>query len=161
MHSNGQVSGSSISAFGFVSFLSMDKGFTILDHPADLGIEAHGSTLKDAFEQSAIALMSVILDLTTVECIEKRQIEIAAADLEHLLVKWLAEILYLYDGRQFVAKQFTIDQLTSTALTAVVIGEQVSLEKHRTKLDVKAVTYHQLSVTENNEGAVVRVFLDI
>ena len=139
----------------------MDKGFIILDHPADLGIEAHGSTLKDAFEQSAIALMSVILDLTTVECIEKKRIDLTAADIEHLLVKWLAEILYLYDGQRFVAKQFVIDQMTSTSLTAVVIGEPVSLEKHRTKLDVKAVTYHQLSVVENSEGTVVRVFLDI
>ena len=71
----------------------MQSGFTILEHPADLGIEARGATLKDAFEQSAVALMSIIFDLSTVECREERHVELTATDLDHLLVKWLAEIL--------------------------------------------------------------------
>jgi SHS2 domain-containing protein len=114
-----------------------------------------------AFEQAATALMSIILDLTTVEALEQREIQLTAADADHLLVKWLTELLYLYDGRQFAAKRCVIKQLTPTTLIAVVAGEQVSLAKHRTSLDVKAVTYHQLSVTENENGARVRVFLDI
>ncbi len=139
----------------------MQTGFTILEHPADLGIEARGTTLNEAFEQSAIALMSIILDLSTVSSIESKRIELTATDIHHLLVKWLTEILYLYDGQQFVANRFSIDYLDSTTLRATISGEKLSLEKHQTILDVKAVTYHQLSVIETNEGATVRVFLDI
>ena len=40
----------------------MEKGYTILEHPSDLGIEAHGETMNVAFEQAATALMSVMLD---------------------------------------------------------------------------------------------------
>jgi SHS2 domain-containing protein len=42
-----------------------------------------------------------------------------------------------------------------------VKGERFSVEKHDTRLDVKAVTYHQLSIEENEKGARVRVYLDI
>jgi SHS2 domain-containing protein len=139
----------------------MQRGYTILDHPADLGIEARGTTLKEAFEQAAVALMSIILDLESVECIGERRIELAATDKDHLLVKWLTEILYLYDGMQFAGCRFTIDELTSTSLQATVCGETLSTQKHRTRLDVKAITYHQLSIVNSDSGAILRVYLDI
>ena len=137
------------------------KGFKILDHPADLGIEATGKDLKEAFEQAAVALMSIILDLSTIEDRESRIVDLSATDHEHLLVKWLAELLYLYDGQHFVAKGFRIEDLTPTRLTAAVSGEILDLARHATKLDVKAITYHQLSVLQTDEGARIRVFLDI
>jgi len=136
-------------------------GFVILDHPADLGIEAHGKTLAESFEQAALGLMSIIVDLTTVEPVQSREVHIKAAEVEQLLVRWLAEILYLYDGQWFVASKFTITKLASDQLEAIVHGENLSAEKHRTQLDVKAITYHQLLVCENEKGATVRVFLDI
>ncbi len=40
----------------------MEAGYLILDHPADLGIEARGRTLAEAFEQAARGLISVIVD---------------------------------------------------------------------------------------------------
>jgi SHS2 domain-containing protein len=86
----------------------MQPGFVILDHPADLGIEARGRTLAEAFEQAAIALMSIILDLTTVEPKELRRVQLKATDQEQLLVRWLEELLYLYDGENFVGSKFVI-----------------------------------------------------
>lgn len=139
----------------------MSKGFTILDHPADMGIEARGNSLAEAFERAAEALMSIILDLSSADIRESRSIEVAASDYEHLLVKWLTEILYLYDGEEFVGKTFRINELSQTALKATVQGEPLDANKHRTLLDVKAITYHQLSVFEKKEEAVVRVYLDI
>lgn len=139
----------------------MERGHTILDHPADVGIEARGATLKDALEEAAVALMSIILDIGTVECREEHHLELASTDKDQLLVKWLAEILFLYDGMQFAGCRFHINRLTSTGLGAMVCGEPLSVDKHRARLDVKAVTYHQLSIKESAEGAIIRVYLDI
>ena len=139
----------------------MQSGYTILEHPADLGIEAHGKTLAEAFEQAAIGMMSVILDLSSVECHELQKIELHADDLEQLLVRWLGDILYRYDGQKFVSKECTIQRLTTSELIAIVRGEHFSSEKHRTKLDVKAITYHQLLIREDERGGYVKFFLDI
>lgn len=139
----------------------MKKGFIILEHPADIGIEAYGQTLAEAFQQAAEGLMSIIIDSSTVSSVQKQDIDIAASDYEQLLVKWLSEILYLYDGKQFVSKEFNIKKLTSTQLNAIVGGEPLSAIKHRTNIDVKAITYHQLVVRMDKENSFIRVFFDI
>lgn len=139
----------------------MEKGFKILEHPADIGIEAYGSNLKAAFEQSAIALMSVILDSSNINNTESRLIEMFASDYEQLLVKWLSEVLYLYDGENFVAGGFEIETLTSNYLKAKVKVEKFNIFKHPTKLDVKGITYHQIFIKEDETGGLVRVYLDI
>jgi len=137
------------------------KGFRLLDHPADLGIEAYGSNLVDAFEQAAVALVSVILELSTVSERESRTVELTASDYQHLLVKWLTEVLYLYDGKGFVGRRFEITHITPTQLKAVIFGEPFDGNKHTTKQDVKAITYHQLEIIEGDTTATVKVFLDI
>jgi SHS2 domain-containing protein len=136
-------------------------GYTILEHPADIGIEARGSSLKEAFQNAALGLVSIILDPSDIQQRETRSVTLAAADCEQLLVRWLSEILYLYDAQQFVGKEFIISQLTETDLSAIVVGERLSRDKHMTRQDVKAITYHQLLVDENAKGGLVRVFVDV
>ena len=141
----------------------MAKGerFTILEHPSDLGIEARGGTLATAFENAAAGMMSVILDTSTVVAHETRPVEIYGSDREQMLVRWLSEVLYLYDGQRFAAAEFSLQELTPTHLRATIRGEPLDAERHRTKVDVKAVTYHQLEVHDSGQRAFVRVFLDI
>ena len=136
-------------------------GVRFLDHPSDIGIEARGTTCEEAFTRAAGALVSLILDPSTVETSERRTITLQAADAEQLLVRWLSEILYLYDGQGFVPKEFLISLCTPARLEATVAGEPLRAGKHRVRLDIKAVTYHQLAVWQDNEGWGVRVYLDI
>jgi SHS2 domain-containing protein len=136
-------------------------GYQLIDHPADLGIQAFGKDLPEAFEQAALGLMSVILQIDSVAARESRSITLQASDLDHLLVRWLTEILFLYDGAGFAGCRFEIYELTSTSLAAKVFGEPLCADRHVTRLDVKAVTYHQLSVKKATSGVKVRVFLDI
>jgi SHS2 domain-containing protein len=139
----------------------LSPGYTILEHPSDLGIEARGETLPEVFRQAAVGLMSVIVDPSTVYPRESRPVELTASDVEQLLVRWLAEILYLFDGQRFVCKEFSVRDVSPTILSATVLGEAFASSRHRTRVDVKAVTYHQLAVREDREGAMARVFLDI
>lgn len=139
----------------------MTSSFSILAHPADLGIEARGTTVAEAFEAAARGMLSVILDPSMVVAREERGITITASDPEQLLVRWLSEILFLYDGAGFIGLEFKIHEITPLSLRATVWGEQFSANIHGTRLDVKAVTYHQITVEEVEGGARVRVYLDI
>jgi SHS2 domain-containing protein len=136
-------------------------GFRILEHPSDLGIEASGSTVGEAFEQAALGLVAVIAEPKTIEAVVERLVELDAQDAESLLVKWLSEILYLYDGEDYLVKEAKIDSISATNLKARLLGEEYQPEKHTLKLDVKAVTYHQLSIETKNGRTTVQVFLDI
>jgi SHS2 domain-containing protein len=135
--------------------------FTLLDHPSDIGIEATGSTLSEAFSSAASGLVSIIIDPATICSDESREIEIEADDDEMLLVKWLNEFIYLFDARHFVCARIDIHELKEHRLKASVRGEPFSANRHTARTDVKAVTFHQLSIGENNGVWTVRVFVDL
>jgi SHS2 domain-containing protein len=138
-----------------------EASFRLIEHPADLGIEAWGPHLASAFEQAAQALISVIVDPVTVVPELTREVRVSASDQEQLLVRWLSELLYLVDGEGFVPSTFTIVTLEARSLLAVCRGEYHRPERHTPRIEVKAVTYHQLLVHSGDDGARLRVFLDI
>jgi SHS2 domain-containing protein len=139
----------------------MARGFEVLEHPADVGIEAYGASLAEAFEEAAQGLVSFLFDPSRVNGCEQRRICLQSADYEQLLVKWLGEILYLFDGQQFLCCQFRIRELSAVRLLAEVSGAPYEAGEHRTRMDVKAITYHQLQVVEGPALCRIRVFLDI
>ena len=139
----------------------MEAGYRILDHPADLGVEARGNTLAETFEQAACGLVSVIVDPGSVRPVESRSAKIEAGDHQQLLVRWLTEVLYLYDGLKFVPREFKIERLSSHILEAQVWGEPFDRLRHTLRLDVKAITYHQLEIRRRGSGHWLQVFLDI
>ena len=139
----------------------MEAGYLILDHPADLGVEARGNTLAETFEQAACGLISVIVDPDSVRPVESRSVKIEAGDRQQLLVRWLTEVLYLYDGLKFAPRHFKIGRLSSQFLEAQVRGELFDPGRHAVRLDVKAITYHQLQIRKRASGYWLQVFLDI
>jgi SHS2 domain-containing protein len=80
----------------------VSAGFRVLEHPADLGIEASGGSIGEAFEQAAAGLIAILLDPAGVRPRQARTLHVTAPDRERLLVCWLSEILYQIDGRGFV-----------------------------------------------------------
>ncbi len=139
----------------------MQEGFRILEHPADIGIEARGGSLKDVFEFAALGLVSILVNPATIDPVEQRVVNIKASDLQNLLVKWLSEVLYLYDGEDFLVADVSIERLSPTGLEAILTGEPVDERKHEFRMDVKAITYHNLKIVEGADHCSLQVFLDI
>ena len=140
---------------------AMDSGFRILEHPADMGLEVWGPELTDVFRQAALGLTSIIVDPASVGDRERRMVSLMGSDAENLLVRWLSEILYFYDGEGFLASDVEVKSLHDSQLQATVMGERVDTGKHQFRMDVKAVTYHQLKIVFENDLWTARVFLDI
>jgi SHS2 domain-containing protein len=139
----------------------MDSGFRILEHPADLGLEVWSPNLTEVFRLAALGLTSIIVDPASVGDRERRNVSIKGTDIENLLVRWLSEILYLYDGEGFLVSDIEIRSLHDSALEAVLNGEKADILNHKFRVDVKAVTYHQLKIVLEKDVWTARVFLDI
>jgi SHS2 domain-containing protein len=135
--------------------------FEILEHPSDLGIEARGATMAEAFRNAALGLMSIIAGSSTITSCEKRLISIRALDRENLLVRWLTEILYMYDAEKFLTADAEFDLIHDTSLKATIFGQRVDPSRHDLKIDVKAITYHKLMVEQIGDTWHARVFVDI
>jgi len=138
----------------------MEKEFEIVDHTADVGIRAYGTSMNQAFANAAKALFSLITELDNVDEVVYRDIELVAPDQESLLVEWLNELIYIFDAENIIFKRFNITQLNNTRLKARSYGEKVDSSKHKLKIGVKAATYHMLKVDKTN-GCQVQVLFDI
>lgn len=135
--------------------------FRVLEHIADVGFEAFGSSRAEAFANSARALFHLTVDLDSVEPSEAMNIRVEGSDLHSLLVNWLSELLYLHDAEGWLFRDFTINSLADTSLAAVVRGEKVDPARHQLKLLVKAITYHQLALDQTPAGWRAQVYVDI
>ena len=138
----------------------MEKDFEIIDHTADVGIIAYGTDIRQAFANAARAMFSLITELDEVEEIIYRDIELTAPDQESLIVKWLNELIYLFDTENIIFKRFDITQLNSTQLKARSYGEKVNSSKHQLKTGIKAATYHMLRINKG-DGCRIQVLFDI
>ena len=135
--------------------------FRILEHTADIGFEAFGTTRKEVFANAGCALMHLMVDLEAIAPQDKLSLRAEASDMPSLLVNWLSEILYMFDGEGWLFRDFEFDEFTEHSLAAMARGEKFDRRRHQVKLLVKAVTYHQLDLRETAEGWRAQVYVDI
>jgi SHS2 domain-containing protein len=135
-------------------------GYSLLEHTADMGIEAHGESLAELFEQAALGLLA-ILGAEQSTGSEERLVEVSGHDVEEVLVNWLNELLYLVEIQAFLPAAFVFEAAGRQGLRARVQGEPYDPDQHGLEREVKAVTYHQLQVEQENGRWRVRLFVDL
>lgn len=124
-------------------------------------LEVWGSSLEELFCEAARALFSLITDLGRVEPRELRQVEVTGESQEELLVQWLNELLFYHDTEGMLFSDFSIIDLTRTALRGEARGEPFSPDRHEILVPVKAVTYHGLKIEEGTGGFRCEIILDV
>jgi SHS2 domain-containing protein len=86
----------------------------------------------------------------------EQTVSLEAPDLASLFVDWLSEILYLFEVRRFVPSSATVVFEGDTALRATVHGLTAS-SFEQTGPAVKAITYHDLAVSDTDAWVYVDV----
>jgi SHS2 domain-containing protein len=132
------------------------EDYEILEHKADLKIRAFGKTKEELFSNMLKGMISGLRPEILNSEAEKRNIEIKSSDLESLLVDFLSEVLYLTQVNKEIYinikfKKLT-DPSTSSGQVAELKGELVGQKVQRFGEDIKAVTYHQLNIHQNENG---------
>ena len=135
--------------------------YRIFDHTADLGVEVTGATLEELYAGAAFALFDLLTDLSSVRAGVAREIVVSGEDPADLLVNFLREILYAWNGDGFLMKSCLIREVKPQRLKALLRGEPFDPARHRIKQEVKAVTYHQASVEKKGDVWVARVIFDV
>ena len=80
---------------------------------------------------------------------------------EDLLHDWLSRLLYRFLQEGFIAAVITIEDIDSTHVRARLSGEKLDYKRHNFETEIKAVTYHQLSVACENGRWRARVIFDV
>ena len=135
------------------------SGFEILEHTADVGVAARGKSPEDVFEQATRGLLN-ITGASADGSGERVEIEVQANDLAGVLVDWLEEVLYLQDARDSVVTDLKVLVAEQKRVAGWV--EIVPRGRDLEGTAVKAITYHQLEVTQQPDGTwFATVYFDI
>jgi len=126
--------------------------FEIIDHTAEIGIAAYGRDLPEAFANAALGMFSLMVEPEQVTEDILREVRVEASDQEELLVRWLNELLFIFDTENLVFRRFEVTELTDTQMGAQCYGERVNPSRHQIKLGVKAATYHMLKIEQADKA---------
>ena len=120
-------------------------------HVADIGLRGLGPTREAAFEQAALALTSVVTDLSRVTPRRRIDVRCAAPNDELLFVEWLNALIYEMATRRMLFSRFSV-QIEDGALSGTAEGEEVEVVRHRPATEVKGATYTALRVRQGADG---------
>ncbi|MBI2872239.1 MAG: archease [Chloroflexi bacterium] len=134
--------------------------YRYMEHTGEVGVEAWGDSLADAFAAAAEGMFAVMADLDTVRDGEAIEVEVQAADMETLLVEWLNELLFRSEVDNLLLKRCEILEIDDGHVKARCYGERPDQDRHRLGGGVKAATYHLVRV-ESHRPYRVRVILDV
>jgi len=135
--------------------------YEVFDHTADLGLRIRSNDIEGLFEEAARALFSVIVDNSEqVRAVDEVTFAIDGERLDELLRDWLAELLYAFHADHMLFARFDVT-IDDTRLTATARGEPIELGRHQIDAEVKAITYHGLTVEREDDGWLAEVIVDI
>ena len=140
------------------------KRYVVMDYLSDVLIRAYGKSIKELFENTAEGMFSLITDLKNIKKTIEKKIEISAGEKigpEDLLIIWLEKILYLNEVNDLIFSEFKIIDLinneSESRISALLKGEKINLKKHEIFLQIKAPTYHNLFIKQDNEAGIFTV----
>ena len=137
--------------------------FEVFDHTADLGLRVRTSSFDELFVESGRALFSVIVaNPTAVRPLQEKtfRIEGNQNEQDYWLFDWLSELLYVFETERVLLCEFNIS-FENTQLVAVCRGETADSQRHELEHEVKAITYHDLILRQENGGWLAEFIVDI
>ena len=136
--------------------------FELFDHTADLGLRVRAESLEALFREAGRGLLSMIVaNPQAVQPVQSKSIDVEGDDPSYLMFDWLNELLYAFESEKLLLAEFEI-AFNGKQLTATCRGEPMDHERHQMDHEVKAITYHGLSVTKDESGTwIAEVIVDI
>lgn len=141
--------------------MTIGPSFRLLEHTADMGIEARAASCERVLEGMARGLATVIYGDSPAAAVVVGKISVHAEDPVDLLVSWLNELVYWSEKDNLVPAAFQIESINGVELRAIVSGEPFDPRRHIVERQVKSVTYHQACLVQTPDGWYARVYIDL
>jgi len=134
--------------------------YEILSHTADTGIEATGANLPDLVGELAAGMFSLMAAPQALPEGPEIEVEVSGADPEDLVVDLLSELLYQSEVEDLIFGDFVVELSGDQRLRVSAHGIPLS-KVELTGPPIKAVTYHDVTISETDEGWYGRVYFDV
>ena len=141
-----------------------NPNFKYFDTTADIGIEVIDNDLTEAFKKSAQATLNLITDIEKIRPTITKEINIESEDEYGLLYDWITELLIYLDSESFMASEYNINITKHEGiytLTGEILGDTYDTNTYNYKTEVKAITYHEMSIEKCEDHIKIRFIVDL
>lgn len=119
--------------------------YEIIDVSGDAGLKVRGTSLGDLFANAALGMTELITNPAEISITEQKEVCFTSDTVEDLLVRWLNELVFLFDAHDFIGRMFNI-RIQGNSLAARISGGRYDPTVHEKRLLIKAATYHKLTL---------------
>jgi SHS2 domain-containing protein len=131
--------------------------YRILEHTADIGIEATASDVPSLFSEAVRATAAVLLDAEPPQAFDRVAVAAEGDDPAALLVEVLQEALWRFESQGWLPVEAELEVSATTAAGTFGVVKDVTIGGPA----IKAVTYHQLQVERVADGWRAQVYFDV
>lgn len=135
--------------------------YEFFEHTADLGLRVRARDLNGLFRDAAMGLFAMVVEeVPRGRTASSREIAIRGRRRDYLLFDWLNELLYLFETERLLLGEFDVD-VTESGVVAGMHAWPWDESVDRPLHEVKAITYHGLTVKPVDDGWLAEVIVDI
>jgi SHS2 domain-containing protein len=141
----------------------MTRGFRSLEHTADKAIEAWGVTLAELFRAAAEGMFSESVSCEAIEPEQEWRLQVESDSIEGLLHAWLSELLWVSERDEAAVCGVEVEEVQREPfrVRGRAWGGSPPAERPHTGAPVKAVTYHELRVWQDDAVWRAHVVFDV
>jgi SHS2 domain-containing protein len=137
------------------------KRYRLTTRQSELAVKVSGNSQADLFANSAFALFDVMTDIDKVDIEERMSLEVEGTDRDDLMVNWMRELLYLYQGSGYLLKEFNIREAKETLVKAEVCGEKIDPDRHEIRKEIHGIAYHQSRMQKTGDQWTAQLTFEI
>ncbi len=135
--------------------------YQTIDHTADIGIVVQADSVEGLFKESARALSELIFGGRVFAATAKIALAVKGDDWPDLMINWLRELLYLWNGNGQIIGPVQIHKIKPFTVTATIRVENTPCNPQDVCNEIKAVTYHMVAAANTDDGWQARIIFDI
>lgn len=143
----------------------MSYEYIFIDHTADIAVEVKGDSIEELFVASALSWQESTIDKREIKLLDEKEINVEELSYEELLVHFLDELNFLLLSMKWIMGQIKKIEIKKNGdgikLKAFVTGENIDFNKHHLKVEIKAVTFHQMEIKKSDNKYFTRIVFDI
>lgn len=132
---------------------------------ADIAFRVRGRDLEELFIAGSRALIAIMMkDLEPIEKKSAIHFNCEADDIELLYYDFLSEFIFYKDSEKLLLLPDHIviqESPNRFHLTCSASGEMIDRTRHLFSVDIKAVTMHNLAITQDDSGYSATIVVDV
>jgi len=132
---------------------------------ADIAVRVKAPSQSLLFKYGAEALMSeMIEDISSIKFTISKNGKFEGTDLSLLYFEFLNEFLFFKDAENLLLIPYSVEIVSSEDLykcSYILKGEKINRDRHKFKVDIKAVTLHALRIYKENEIYIAESVFDV